>query len=175
MFEVFWGVLATAFGVVIASDFRGAAHRFHAITQAATPFAGSRTPVLGVGFLRAVAGAFAVIGPIVLALGLLGLWRGEAGPVGPQGPPMAPAWIAVPLVLFVGVILWWTWRSSGPLRREWDTGTRVRRVAAVGLTLSVVAFLVLMAAGQGAWAVTSHLVGGLCGLLLLVSGDRVGR
>ncbi|MFZ4301648.1 hypothetical protein ACOZE3_27505 [Streptomyces cinereoruber] len=78
MFSVVWGVFATALGWTVATDFRGAAHRFHAFSQAAVPFGGG-VPVVGVGFFRLLAAVFALAGPVVLAGGLVDVWRGEAG------------------------------------------------------------------------------------------------
>ncbi|MEV0689645.1 hypothetical protein [Streptomyces sp. NPDC050388] len=165
MFLVAWGVFATAFGWIVATDFRGAARRFHAMSRAATPFGGAGSSVMGVGFVRAVAGVFGLIGPFVLGAGLLELWRGEAGL---DGLPPVPAWFVVCQALVAGVGLWTMWRRSGMLRREWDAGTGLRRAAVVVLTASFVAFLVTLGLGQGGWAVVSWLVGGLCGLTLLL-------
>ncbi|CAL9495592.1 hypothetical protein SUDANB176_03336 [Streptomyces sp. enrichment culture] len=166
MFSVAWGVFATAFGWIVATDFRGAAHRFHALSHTAVPFGGGASGV-GVGFLRVVAGVFALVGPLVLAGGLLDLWRGGAGP---DGLPPVPARFAVLQVLFGGVVLWWMWRRSGLLRREWDAGTGPRRAAVAGLTASVVAFTVTLGFGWGTWAMASWLVGCPCALTLLLSG-----
>ncbi|MFF3894006.1 hypothetical protein ACFYY3_12595 [Streptomyces sp. NPDC001812] len=168
MFLVAWGVFATAFGWIVATDFRGAARRFHAMSRAATPFGGAGASCVGVGFLRAVAGVFGLIGPFVLGAGLLDLWRGEAGPGGLPPVPSLPAWLLVCEALVAGVGLWMTWRRSGMLRREWDAGTALRRAAVVVLTASVAAFLVTLSLGQGGWAVVSWLVGGLCSLTLLL-------
>lgn len=165
MFLVAWGVFATAFGWIVATDFRGAARRFHAMSRAATPFGGAGASVVGVGFVRAVAGVFGLIGPFVLGAGLLELWRGEAGL---DGLPPVPAWFVVCQALVAGVALWTMWRRSGMLRREWDAGTGLRRAAVAVLTASLVAFVVTLGLGQGGWAVVSWLVGGLCGLTLLL-------
>ncbi|WP_309060479.1 hypothetical protein [Streptomyces sp.] len=171
MFSVAWGVFATAFGWIVATDFRGAAHRFHALSHTVVPFGGAGAPVVRVGFLRVVAGVFALTGPFVLAGGLLELWRGGAGP---DGLPPVPAWFAVVQTLFAGVVLWWMWRPSGLLRREWEAGTGPRRAAVAGLTASAVAFAVTLGFGWGTWAMASWLVGCPCVLTLLLSG-RTGR
>ncbi|MEU6888864.1 hypothetical protein ABZ918_27340 [Streptomyces viridosporus] len=167
MFSVAWGVFATAFGWIVATDFRGAARRFHELSHAAVPFGGGGAPVLGVGFFRVLAGVFALIGPFVLVGGLLELWRGEAGP---DGLPPLPAWAVVGQALVAGVVLWRMWRRSGPLRRAWDTGTGPRRAAALVLTASVLAFVAALGLGREAWTVASWLVGGLCGLTLILGG-----
>lgn len=162
---VAWGVLATAWGWVVATDFRGAAHRFHALSHAVTPFGGG-VPVVGVGFFRLLAGMFALVGPAVLVGGLVDLWHGEAGP---DGLPPMPAWLLVVQAMVVGVVLWIIWRRSGVLRREWAAGAGLRRAAVAGLTASVVAFVVTSGLGWGAWMTVSWLAGGLWGLALLPS------
>ncbi|WP_326662016.1 hypothetical protein [Streptomyces sp. NBC_00385] len=167
MFPIAWGVVATAFGWIIATDFRGAAHRFHAYSHAATPFSGAGEPPLGVGFLRMLAGVFALIGPVVLVSGLMDVWRGRAGP---GDLPPAPAWFVVAEAAVVGAVLLRTWRRSGVLRREWDAGNVLGRTALAVLTASAVAFTVTLGFGWDMWMMASWLVGGLCGLILLSSG-----
>ncbi|MFF0566383.1 hypothetical protein ACFYT7_01855 [Streptomyces sp. NPDC004041] len=171
MFALVWGTFATTLGWVVAADFRGAAHRFHAFSHAATPFAGSGAAVIGVGFLRLVAGVFALIGPIVLVSGLLDLWRGEAEAV--SLPPVPAGFVAVQAVI-AGVALWSAWRRSGFLRRQWDAGSGLRRTAVAGVTASFVTFAALLALGSGTWMVIAWLLGGLCGITLLLS-DPAGR
>ncbi|MET8218118.1 hypothetical protein [Streptomyces hirsutus] len=167
MFSVAWGVFATALGWIVATDFRGAAHRFHTLSQAAMPFGGVGVSVVSVGFFRLVAGVFALAGPVVLVSGLVKVWRGEAGS---DSLSPIPAWFAVVEAAIVGVVLWRTWQRSGVLRREWDAGNGPRRAAVAGLTTSVVAFVVTLGFGWGPWMMASWLVGGLCGLTLLLGG-----
>ncbi|MFE5594723.1 hypothetical protein [Streptomyces sp. NPDC056549] len=168
MSELSWGVFATAFGWIVATDFRGAAHRLHALSRAAGPFGGA--PTASIGLLRLVAAVFAVAGPFVLVSGLLDLWHGEKGP---GALPSFPAWFVAVEALIAGVFLWTMWRPSGPLRREWAGATRVGRAAVAVLTVSFVAFLVTLAAGWGTGVGVSWLVGGLCGVALLL-GRRTG-
>ncbi|MDV9187643.1 hypothetical protein R6L23_05305 [Streptomyces sp. SR27] len=171
MFDVAWGVFATALGWIVATDFRGAAHRFHALSRAFVPFGGAGVSVVGVGFFRLVAGIFALVGPVVLVSGLTDVWRGEAES---HSLPPISAWFVVAEAMIVGGVLWRTWQRSGVLRREWDAGSVQRRVAASGLTASLVAFVVTFGFGWGTWMVVSWLAGGLCGLTLLLS-DRPGN
>ncbi|AJF67969.1 hypothetical protein [Streptomyces vietnamensis] len=166
-----WGVFATAFGWIVVTDFRGAAHRLHAMSRAATPFGGAGAPNGGVGFLRFLAGVFALVGPFVLGSGLLDLWRGAEGPGEMPSPPVE---FVVVEAIVAGVFLWRMWRRSGLLRREWDAGTGLRRAAVAGLSVAIVAFVVTLGAGWGTWMMTSWLVGGLCGIGLLVAG-RTGQ
>ncbi|WP_103512096.1 hypothetical protein [Streptomyces sp. SM13] len=166
MFSLAWGTFATTLGWVVATDFRGAAHRFQAFSHAATPFGGSGAPVIGVGFFRLVAGVFALIGPIVLVTGLLDLWRGEAETV--SLPPVPAGFVAVEAVI-LGAALWSYWRRSGFLRRQWDAGSGLRRTAVAGVTASLVAFAALLALGSGTWMLIAWLLGGLCGITLLLS------
>ncbi|MGW1189245.1 hypothetical protein [Streptomyces sp. NPDC002559] len=171
MFLVAWGVFATALGWIVATDFRGAAHRFHALSHAAMPFGGVGVSVVGVGFFRLVAGVFALAGPVVLVVGFMDVWRGE---VRSDRLPPSPAWFVVVEAAIVGVVLWRTWRRAGVLHREWDAGNGPRRAAVAGLTASAVAFVVTLGFGWGTWTVVSWLVSGLCGLTLLL-GDRPGK
>ncbi|WP_097880766.1 hypothetical protein [Streptomyces sp. st140] len=166
MFSLVWGTFATTLGWVVAADFRGAAHRFHAFSHAATPFVGSGAHVMGVGFFRMVAGLFALIGPIVLVTGLLELWRGEAGNF--RLPPVG-GWFVLVQAVILGAALWSYWRRSGFLRRQWDAGSSPRRAAVAGVTASTVAFTLLLALGSGTWMLVAWLLGGLCGIALLLS------
>ncbi|MEU9861552.1 hypothetical protein AB0D99_11790 [Streptomyces sp. NPDC047971] len=165
MFSVVWGVFATALGWTVASDFRGAAHRFHALSHAVVPFGGARATYLGVGFFRLAAGVFALAGPVVLVSGLVEVWHGG---VGPDGPLPIPVWFVVAEAIVVGAVLWRTWRCSGVLRREWDAGHGPRRAAVAGVTAAAAAFVVMSGLGQGTWMTACWSVGGLCGLVLLL-------
>ncbi|MEU3054638.1 hypothetical protein [Streptomyces griseus] len=171
MFALVWGTFATTLGWVVATDFRGAAHRFSAFSHAATPFGGSGATVMGVGFFRLVAGMFALVGPIVLVTGLLALWRGEAEAV--SLPPVPAGFVAVEAVI-VGVALWSTWRRSSFLRRQWEGGNGPRRAAVAGVTAAIVAFAALLALGSGTWMLVAWLLGGLCGITLLLSDPAGG-
>ncbi|MFF8717349.1 hypothetical protein ACF07T_38965 [Streptomyces sp. NPDC015184] len=171
MFSVAWGVFATALGWIIATDFRGAAQRFHALSHAAVPFGGVGASAVGVGFFRLLAGVFALAGPVVLVGGFIDVWRGKAGS---NSLPPVPVWFVVVEAIIAGVVLWRTWRRSGFLRCEWAAGNGPRRVAVAGLTASVVAFVVTLGFGWGTWMIVSWLAGGLCGLVLLL-GDRPGK
>ncbi|MEU6833820.1 MULTISPECIES: hypothetical protein [Streptomyces] len=166
MFALVWGTFATTLGWVVAADFRGAAHRFHAFSHAATPFVGSGAHVMGVGFFRLVAGLFALIGPIVLVTGLLELWRGETENF--SLPPVG-GWFVLVQAVILGAALWSFWRRSGFLRRQWDVGSGPRRAAVAGVTASTVAFTLLLALGSGTWMLAAWLLGGLCGIALLLS------
>ncbi|MGW1292447.1 hypothetical protein [Streptomyces sp. NPDC002533] len=171
MYSLVWGTFATTLGWVLATDFRGAAHRFHAFSHAATPFGGSGAPVIGVGFFRLVAGVFALVGPIVLVTGLLDLWRGEAESF---RPPPVEGWFVLVEAVIVGATLWSAWRRSGFLRRQWNSGGGLLRTAAAGVTASVIAFAALLALGWGTWTLAAWLLGGLCGITLLLSGPGGG-
>ncbi|MFD5200255.1 hypothetical protein ACFWM7_08850 [Streptomyces sp. NPDC058375] len=103
--------------------------------------------------------------------GLLALWRGEAEAV--SLPPVPAGFVAVETVI-VGVALWSTWRRSGFLRRQWDAGSGPRRAAVAGVTASTVAFTALLALGSGTWMLVAWLLGGLCGITLLLSDPAGG-
>ncbi|ALO05999.1 hypothetical protein AQF52_0401 [Streptomyces venezuelae] len=164
-------MFATALGWIVATDFRGAAHRFHTWSHAVMPFGSVGVSFVGVGFLRLLAGVFALAGPVVLVSGLMDVWRGEAGS---DSLPPVPAWFVVVEAAIVGVVLRRAWQRSGVLRREWDAGNGLRRAAVAGLTASAVAFVVTLGFGWGTWMIVSWLAGGLCGLTLLL-GDQPGK
>ncbi|MGA5878305.1 hypothetical protein ACPC3D_21185 [Streptomyces cellulosae] len=170
MFDMAWGAFATVFGWIVATDYRQAARRFHALSRAVVPFGGAGAPVAGVGSLRFVAGIFALTGPIVLATGLMDVWRGETGT---YSLPPIPAWFVVAQAVVVAAVLWRMWRRSGVLRREWDADSVLRRPAVSGLTASLVTCTVCFGFGRGGWMLLSWLAGGLFGLTLLI-GDRPG-
>ncbi|MGW7588954.1 hypothetical protein [Streptomyces rubiginosohelvolus] len=121
---------------------------------------------MGVGFFRLVAGLFALIGPIVLVTGLLELWRGETENF--SLPPVG-GWFVLVQAVILGAALWSFWRRSGFLRRQWDVGSGPRRAAVAGVTASTVAFTLLLALGSGTWMLAAWLLGGLCGIALLLS------
>ncbi|MFD5065290.1 hypothetical protein [Streptomyces sp. NPDC058394] len=77
LFSAAWGLWATGFGWIIATDFRGAARRFHGMSQKFTLFDRATTSVNGVGFVRCVAGVFALAGP---PSWFSGLWNSEIPP-----------------------------------------------------------------------------------------------
>lgn len=168
MFSVAWGVFATAFGWIVATDVRGAAHRLHALSRSAVPFGGVSTSLVGVGFFRLLAGVFALAGPVVLISGLMDVWHGKPGS---NDLTALPAGFVAAEATIAGVTLWRAWRRSGVLRREWDAGNGLRRTALAVLTASMVAFAVTMGFGWGNAMTASWLAGGLSGLTLL-PGDR---
>ncbi|MDX2709745.1 hypothetical protein PV350_44135 [Streptomyces sp. PA03-6a] len=129
------------------------------------PFGGGRPPAVGIGFVRFVAGVFALAGPVVLVTGPLALVR---DPAAPERMPRLPfpfavfAVFAVSAVLGAGVGLRAFWRRSGVLRLEWAEGGTVRRAAAV-LTGVLVAFPVLFVLGRTMSMLLVRLLGGTAG------------
>ncbi|MDX2650477.1 hypothetical protein PV341_44405 [Streptomyces sp. PA03-1a] len=173
LFSVVWGLGATGFGWVLVTDFRGAARRFHTMSSRSAPFGGGRPPAVGIGFVRCVAGVFALAGPVVLVTGLLVLVR---DPAAPERLPRLPFPFAVFAILGAGVGLWTFWRRSGVLRLEWAEGGTVRRAAAAVLTGVLVAFPVLFVLGRTMPMLLVWLLGGIAGGVLLVGRrDRAPR
>ncbi|GHE57146.1 hypothetical protein [Streptomyces capitiformicae] len=167
LFSMAWGIWATGFGWIIASDFRGAAHRFYELSQRSVPFSARRAPLVGVGFLRILAGVFALIGPAVLVGGLLELVRGEGAS---DRLPQLPVPLAATVVLVGAFGLWTAWRPSGLLRREWAEGADLQRAAVAVVTAALVGFPATLALGHQTAMLASWLGGGLAGLVLLLSG-----
>ncbi|MFE0705010.1 hypothetical protein [Streptomyces sp. NPDC058872] len=166
-----WGVYMTALGWIVVTDVRGAAHRFHDFSRAFRPSGSASARLVSVGFLRVMAGVFALIGPVVLVHGLVGLWHGEAGV--PMLPRLPPLFVAAQVAVF-GIFFWRVWRRSGVLRREWDGGSGPQRAVAVGLTASMIVLVATLGFGWWAWAMVSGFVTGLCGIALLLCGRPVG-
>ncbi|MGI5250039.1 hypothetical protein [Actinacidiphila glaucinigra] len=171
-FLLAWGLWASVFGWVVATDFRGAARRLHAMSARAAPFGGGRPPAVGVGFVRFVAGVFALVGPVALVAGALMSLRDQAAP---EPLPRLPLPFAVFAALGTGAALWTLWRRSGPLRLEWAEGGTVRRAAAVVLTGTLVAVPAILVLGRTAATLLVWLLGGAAGVVLLLGRrDRTG-
>lgn len=166
-FLLVWGLWATSFGWIVATNFRGAARRMHLHTMQLRPerLAHLREP--GLGFLRAVAGVFALVGPVILAQALNILRReGWHLPGMPEQPIPFTAWAGVVVVFW----MWMFWRRSGFLRMEWSAGALPQR-AAVGVLSA--AFLVMpfaMSIGLPAVLLICWLTCLPAGLYLLTAG-----
>lgn len=139
LFTVAWGLFATGFGTIVATDFRGAAHRLHEMAER-RPLGGSP----GVGFQRAIAGVFALVGPVMLVSGVVDLLRSRS-PVGAM--PRLPLPFLAVAGLVVAFTLWSMWWRRGPLRHAW-AGGGLRRAAAVLMTLTFFGFAAGLGLGQ---------------------------
>ncbi|MEU4096104.1 hypothetical protein [Streptomyces sp. NPDC026673] len=164
LFSVAWGLWATGVGWIVVTDFRGAARRFHALSSRSESSDKGGTPRVGVGFVRVVAGAFALVGPVALVSGLLELGRGH---VRPEGFPRVPVPLAVVAAVIGVVHLWMFWRSSGWLRQEWDGGGGVRRAATVVVTVAGIGFQATLVLGRPVAMLALWLLGGAAGMVLL--------
>lgn len=169
VFSVVWGVWASVFGWIIATDFRGAAHRFHQLSRRPVSFGVKSAPRVGVTFVRVLAAVFALLGPVVLVAGVVDLLRGgqESG-----DPHRQPAPFAVALGLVAALSLWGLWRRNGPLRREWTDGAGFRRVAVVVMTAACLGFVITLVLGHRNAMLATWLLAGLASLPLLLNGDR---
>lgn len=174
LFSVVWGLGATGFGWVVATNFRGAADRFLRLSQRSVPFGRGRPAPVSVGFVRVLAGVFALIGPVMLVVGVLGVLDGQWSP---GRFPELPLFMAVAMVVVTAVSLWTFWRQPGMLRREWAAGGALQRTACAVATAAVLGFPATMAIGDVTAMLIDWLVGGLACLLLLVAGraDRDGE
>ncbi|MGW7296042.1 hypothetical protein ACWGIB_27110 [Streptomyces xiamenensis] len=168
LFTVMWGLTATAFGWIVATDFRDAARRLELMSRRSMPFGLGRRPVpafAGYPVPRLVAGFFGLMGPVILVVGLVEL----AGPNGAvtSAMPRPP----LPFLLFATVPgalgLWMLWRRSGPLRAEWAGGGVVRRAAVVVLTLAVPCGLLAFVSDRMTVLPLCWLSAALAGLILL--------
>ncbi|MFI8826028.1 hypothetical protein [Streptomyces sp. NPDC053431] len=156
LFTLAWGVFATGLGTIVATDFRGAAH------------AAARSRGTSVRFQRVVAAVFALVGPVVLVVGVRELMRGKA--VGGDMPRLP-----VPFLLFrafaVAVALWTMWRPGGWVRRAWAAGGVLRQGAAAVTALTWIGFALGLGFGQQIVMLVSWLLGGAAGLILLLLED----
>ncbi|EST37876.1 hypothetical protein N566_10695 [Streptomycetaceae bacterium MP113-05] len=167
LFAVVWGLGATGFGWVVATNFRGAADRFLRLSQRSVPFGRSGPPPVGVGFLRATAAVFALAGPVFLVFGLVGV--AKEGVV-PGRFPDVPLPVDLAMFACAAAGLWSMWRRSGMLRREWHPGVALVRAACVVATVAVIGLPVTMTIGYVGVMMADWLLGGAAILTVLVAG-----
>ncbi|MGW0661232.1 hypothetical protein [Streptodolium elevatio] len=166
-----WGIGATALGVVIATDFRGAARRVYGLAARSVWSAAHRDPSRrAVAFLRAGAGLFALAGPIALAWGVFELSRRRQGPGFPERFP-TPVIVMWFLIAAVGLLQLWT--RSGWLRRACAKGGTLRRAAAAVLTAAMVGSVAAGSFGQPVTMLCCWLVGMSAALTLLLTGKEL--
>ncbi|MFI6939546.1 hypothetical protein ACIBI4_09755 [Streptomyces sp. NPDC050418] len=174
LFSLVWSLGALSFGLIIATNFRGSATRFHAMSQRSTYFGRRSRFTGGVGFLRLLAGAFCLIAPFILINAVKDLLEGVGGA---YRMPYLPA----PMLMFMFGIgafgMWMMWRPDGPLRREWQAGATLQRTAATLATAAAAAFYLSLALGSLHAMLAVWAIGGAAGLTLLVTGraDHEGR
>ncbi|MFE2286705.1 hypothetical protein ACFXDJ_21365 [Streptomyces sp. NPDC059443] len=153
MFSLVWGLGATGMGLVLASDFRGAAGWLALIQETSAPISGRR---FGAGRIRLVGAVFAVAGLPVLVSGVIDAARHGLG---------GDASLRVPLPFLAGMCviavygMWALWRPEAPLRRMWATGSGLRRTALAVQTATVPAFLVCLRYGTLTAVLACWLVG----------------
>jgi hypothetical protein len=122
--------------------------------------------------VRAIAGVFALAGPVAVVVGVRGLLRGETGVrrLLTRRLLYLPPWFLAAGVVILAVALWLAWRKAGPLRRIWSSGTGPQRGACVAATVAAAGFLALSATGWTMLAVISWLIGMLAVVTLLAAG-----
>ncbi|MGW1777230.1 hypothetical protein [Streptomyces sp. NPDC002104] len=132
-----WGIGVAVAGLVLATDYRGAAHWI----------AFRRPTVFGVRGVRCLGAVFAVAGPAVLVTStpaLTGVGTGSGIGIGDWiRSPLSVPWPFLVFACGIGSaalrVLWW---SPGPFRRMWDAGGRPCRAA---LVVHAAAFPALLA------------------------------
>ncbi|WP_436776120.1 hypothetical protein [Yinghuangia sp. YIM S09857] len=164
-FLVAWGLGATACGLIIATDFRGAARRLHTAAVVHPQFADLHGARWGVGFVRALGAIFAVAGPVALIAGLIAFTRDEPGPDSPGRFP-TPVLVAWCLLIALGFLNFW--KRTGWLHRVWTTGNPRHRAAALVLSAAILGFATTTATGHPIPMLACWLVGMLASLTLLL-------
>ncbi|MFJ3304678.1 hypothetical protein ACIPSA_16435 [Streptomyces sp. NPDC086549] len=174
LFLVAWGVGATAMGLTLTTDFRGAAGRLAAMAAEQRHRPRRRrepSPRSRRRMLRVMGGAFALSGPPTLIAGVVHMaHHGTAGILqGRPGGISLPFVVAMMLVVGFGMVQQWSPR--GMLRRAWTTGGPLRRTAAVVLTFSIAGFAATAALGYDTLNVLFWLAGAPAGVALLLSPE----
>ncbi|MGW5401555.1 hypothetical protein [Streptomyces sp. NPDC003952] len=157
-----WGAVTAVAGLVLAADWRGAAHRI----------AYRRPTAFGVAGVRWTGAVFAVVGLGVVIMNAGALTdHGIGARIGDwTRSPLSVPW---PFLAFISGtaanvlrVLWW---SPGPLRRTWRRGGRLCRSALVVQSAAFPAFAVSLGFASKTALLVCCAVGLLATLTVLLS------
>ncbi|WP_371616553.1 hypothetical protein [Streptomyces sp. NBC_00454] len=165
LFSLVWGLGATSAGLVLVTNFRGAAE-WLVYMQDRRARISSRMR-LGVTGTRCLGGVFAVVGLPVLITGVI-----DAAEHGLDGKtlPRLPLPFAAFMCLIAVLGLWSLWRPAGPLRPMWTNGFGLRRTALAIQTAAVPAFVFFLWSGNSVAMHATWLTGMAATLTALASG-----
>jgi hypothetical protein len=163
----------------LVTNFRGFTERFTESTYASSAWMRrvppwkwmqrgmtSRELARRVRLTRVIAIPFAILGPIMIVVGVVQMARGNIAV--PRGPAL-PVPFALVFVGFGAVAVVQYWRRGGFLRVAAQRGGWTR-AAAVVVSLGIVSFGVFTAVGQTTLGIAGWLVGGLASVPLTMAG-----
>lgn len=175
-----WGLLASAFGLLIVTNFRGFADNF--ARRADESSAGlrklslwksqqSRDPAEQVKLARLLAIPFAIIGPIVTVAGIISISHGG---IGGSGSDALPGPFRYLFIAFAAAAVGWPWLSRRGLFRPAARRGGWRLAVALLSSLGGLIFGVGIAMGQMTIAIAAWVIGGLPALILVMEHKQGG-
>ena len=176
-----WGLFASAFGLLIVTNFRGFADSFARRAEASS--AGLRKlqlwksqrspdPVGQVKLARLLAVPFAIIGPVMTVAGIISISHSGIG--GGFGPGALPGPFRYLLIAFAVAAVGWCWLSRRGLFRPAAQRGGWRLAAALVSSLGGVIFGIGIAMGQMTIAIAAWVIGGLPSLILVMEDNQGG-
>jgi hypothetical protein len=179
-----WGLGASVYGLLGATNFRGFADKYARRAEVSSATRRRRPPWTGqlplddpaerTRRVRRMAIPFAIGGPVVTVIGLISISRGEVAGPEPFGLPSPFRYL---LIGFIAAGAVWSWRSRRGLfhAAAWHHGWRlaVALLSSLGLLAAGIGFAV----GYMTLAIAGMVFGALAYLILVMEGkpDGPGR
>jgi hypothetical protein len=176
LFLLAWGLVASALGLALITNFRGfadnfsrEAHSSSAGLQKLPPWKWQRpqTAAERTRLVRLLAIPFAILGPILTIVGIISLSHKGIGNTGPSPSPSPFRYV---FIVFAVASVAWSWLSPHGMFRPEDRHRGWRLAVALLSSLGALIFGIGAAMGQFAIALIALLVGGLPAVLLLMDG-----
>ena len=180
LFMVAWGLGASAFGLLIVTNFRGFADNYarRAAAASARPrrrrpwnWQRPRDPAEQTRWLRLVAIPFAIIGPIVTVVGFISISQGR---IGDSGPGALPSPFRYLFIGFAVAAVGWSWLSRRGLFRPAASRGGWRLAVALLSSLGAQIFGIGFAMGLATIAIAGWVIGGLASLILVMEDKPAG-